>query len=214
MRILLLGAPGAGKGTQAQLICSTLGIPQIATGDMLREHVNQQTELGKTAQAYMQKGELVPDAVIINMVKERLEKPDCENGYLLDGFPRTLAQAQALQEQNIAIDHVIYFDVDFSVIIERITGRRIHQASGRSYHIRYNPPKIEGLDDVTGEALIHRSDDQEATIKNRLNIYQAQTQPLIDFYKDLSLNNACTYSQINGVGDIKDIQKSILALIS
>jgi adenylate kinase len=210
MRILLLGAPGAGKGTQAQAICAHFNIPQIATGDMLREHVAQQTELGKTAQTYMQKGELVPDLVIINMVKERLAKADCQNGYLLDGFPRTLAQAQALLSHDVTIDHVLSFEVDFAVIIERITGRRIHAASGRSYHIHYNPPKIEGIDDVTGEALIHRSDDQIATIQNRLNIYQAQTAPLIAFYQDLNQKGLCKYTTINGIGEIESITAIIL----
>jgi adenylate kinase len=210
MRILLLGAPGAGKGTQAQAICAAFSIPQIATGDMLREHVAQQTELGKAAQSYMQKGELVPDLVIINMVKDRLTKADCQKGYLLDGFPRTLAQAEALLAHDVKIDHVLSFDVDFSIIIERITGRRVHPASGRSYHIRYNPPKIDGIDDLTGEALIHRSDDQAATVEKRLAVYQEQTAPLIAFYQNLSQQGKCKYNSINGVGHIDIISENIL----
>ncbi len=213
MRILLLGAPGAGKGTQAQKICQALHVPQIATGDMLRTHVAQATDLGLTAQQYMQSGQLVPDSVIIDMVKDRLVQADCMQGYLLDGFPRTLPQANALLDARVLIDAVLYFNVPFDVILERITGRRVHPPSGRSYHVLHHPPKIANLDDVTGEALVHRPDDQEATVKKRLEVYQAQTMPLLNFYQTLAQQGATDYFEINGVGDIEKISATILDVL-
>ncbi len=209
MRIILLGAPGAGKGTQAQTICRKLNIPQISTGDMLRTHVKNQTSLGLEAKKFMDSGALVPDILIIDMVKERIKQNDCTNGYLFDGFPRTLPQAQALQQAQIEIDLVLEFDVPFELIIERITGRRAHIASGRTYHVKYNPPKIEGLDDETGEVLTQRADDKEETVKKRLDIYNHDTQPLLSFYQDIADKKQTHYYKINGVGEISDVTQSI-----
>lgn len=211
MRIILLGAPGAGKGTQAQAICKKLNIPQISTGDMLRTHVKNKTSLGIEAKKFMDNGALVPDALIIDMVKERIKQDDCENGYLFDGFPRTLPQAQALQQAQIAIDLVLEFDVPFDLILERITGRRVHVSSGRTYHIKYNPSKINGIDDETGEELIQRVDDKEETVKKRLDIYSHDTQPLLSFYQEIASNKQTHYYKINGVGDISDVTNSIYA---
>jgi len=210
MRIILLGAPGAGKGTQAQTICDKLNIPQISTGDMLRAHVKMQSSLGIEAKKFMDNGALVPDSLIIDMVKDRITQPDCQNGYLFDGFPRTLPQAKALQQANIAIDIVLEFDVPYALIIERITGRRVHLDSGRTYHIKYNPPNQEGIDNITGEVLIQRPDDKEETVKKRLNIYSQDTQPLINFYQEVAKQNKTHYFKINGVGDINNITNCIL----
>ena len=182
MRLILLGAPGAGKGTQAQFICEKFGIPQISTGDMLRAAVKAGTPLGIAAKKIMDAGGLVSDDIIIGLVKDRLTQPDCHKGYLFDGFPRTIPQAQAMKDAAVPIDYVLEIDVPFDAIIERMSGRRVHPASGRSYHIKFNPPKVNGKDDVTGEPLIQRDDDQEATVRKRLQVYTDQTRPLVDYY--------------------------------
>ena len=182
MKIILLGAPGAGKGTQAQFIMNKFGIPQISTGDMFRAAIKEGTELGKQAKALMDEGKLVPDELTVALVKDRIAQPDCTNGFLLDGFPRTIPQADALKESGVKIDLVLEFDVADEVIVERMSGRRVHQPSGRTYHVVYNPPKVEGKDDVTGEDLIIRPDDKAETVLERLAIYHKQTKPLIAYY--------------------------------
>ena len=210
MQIILLGAPGAGKGTQAKFISDHLNIPQISTGDMLRASVSKGTELGLKAKVLMEKGELVPDDLILDLVKDRISEKDCTNGFLFDGFPRTLDQANALKEKGIKIDCVIEIMVDDDEIIQRMSGRRVHAASGRTYHIKYNPPKQENIDDETGEPLIQRTDDNEETVRKRLAIYHDQTSPLVDFYKKSSLvHNGNKYIEVNGVGDISTIQEQI-----
>jgi adenylate kinase len=209
MRIILLGAPGAGKGTQAQAICKKLNIPQISTGDMLRAHVKQGTSLGIEAKKFMDNGLLVPDQLILDMVKQRITEADCAKGYLFDGFPRTLPQAQALKEANVLIDMVLEFDVPFNLILERITGRRVHVASGRTYHTTYNPPKVAYVDDETGEPLVQRPDDEEATVKRRLDIYNQDTQPLLSFYQDIEKQGLTHYCRINGVGEIQLVTSAI-----
>jgi|TARA_B100000287_G_C20671476_1_gene793544 adenylate kinase len=210
MQIILLGAPGAGKGTQAKFISDHLNIPQISTGDMLRASVSKGTELGLKAKVLMEKGELVPDDLILDLVKDRISEKDCANGFLFDGFPRTLDQANALKEKGIKIDCVIEIMVDDDEIIQRMSGRRVHSASGRTYHIKYNPPKQENIDDETGEPLIQRPDDNEETVRKRLAIYHDQTSPLVDFYKKSSLvQNGNKYIEVNGVGDISTIQEQI-----
>jgi adenylate kinase len=185
MRLILLGPPGAGKGTQARYICEKYGIPQISTGDMLRAAVAAGTDLGKQAKAVMDSGALVSDDIIIGLVKERIQEPDCEPGFLFDGFPRTLAQAEAMREAGVAIDAVVEISVPDDEIVKRLSGRRSHPGSGRVYHVEFNPPKVEGVDDVTGEPLVHRDDDKEETIRNRLATYHAQTEVLTSFYRDL-----------------------------
>ena len=210
MQIILLGAPGAGKGTQAKFISDHLNIPQISTGDMLRASVSKGTELGLKAKVLMEKGELVPDDLILDLLKDRISEKDCANGFLFDGFPRTLDQANALKEKGIKIDCVIEIMVDDDEIIQRMSGRRVHTASGRTYHIKHNPPKQENIDDETGEPLIQRPDDNEETVKKRLAIYHDQTSPLVDFYKKSSLvHNGNKYIEVNGVGDISTIQEQI-----
>ncbi len=210
MRIILLGAPGAGKGTQAKFISDHFNIPQISTGDMLRASVSKGTELGLKAKVLMEKGELVPDDLILDLVKDRISEKDCANGFLFDGFPRTLDQANALKDKGIKIDCVIEIMVDDDEIIQRMSGRRVHTASGRTYHIKYNPPKQENIDDETGEPLIQRPDDNEETVRKRLAIYHDQTSPLVDFYKKSSLvQNGNKYIEVNGVGDISTIQEQI-----
>lgn len=210
MQIILLGAPGAGKGTQAKFISDHLNIPQISTGDMLRASVSKGTELGLKAKVLMEKGELVPDDLILDLVKDRISEKDCANGFLFDGFPRTLDQANALKDKGIKIDCVIEIMVDDDEIIQRMSGRRVHSASGRTYHIKYNPPLKENVDDETGEPLIQRPDDNEETVRKRLAIYHEQTSPLVDFYKKSSLvQNGNKYIQVNGVGDISTIQEQI-----
>ena len=184
MRLILLGAPGAGKGTQAKFICEKFGIPQISTGDMLRAAVKAGTPLGLEAKKVMDSGGLVSDDIIIGLVKDRLTQPDCAKGYLFDGFPRTIPQAQAMKDAAVPIDYVLEIDVPFSAIIERMSGRRVHVASGRTYHVKYNPPKVAGKDDETGEDLIQRDDDQEATVRKRLEVYDQQTRPLVDYYSN------------------------------
>lgn len=211
MRIILLGAPGAGKGTQAQFLCEQFGIPQISTGDMLRAAVAAGTELGRQAKAIMDSGGLVSDDIIIGLVKDRLEQPDCAPGCLFDGFPRTIPQAQAMVDANIAVDHVVEIAVDDEEIVGRLSGRRVHPASGRVYHILHNPPAVEGIDDVSGEALIQRDDDREETVRKRLDVYQQQTRPLVDFYSAL---DGPQYHRLNGVGDVTAISAEIKNLLT
>ncbi len=212
MRIILLGAPGAGKGTQAQFIKERFGIPQISTGDMLRAAVKAGTELGLKAKAIMDAGQLVTDELIIAMVKERLAQDDCRNGYLLDGFPRTIPQAEAMRANNIDVDSVIEFVVEDSEIIKRLSGRRAHLASGRTYHIEYNPPKVAGVDDLTGEPLVQRDDDKEDVVRKRLDVYHAQTRPLVDFYRNWSETGearAPSYIRVEGVGPVEQVRDNI-----
>ncbi|WP_347554905.1 adenylate kinase [Robbsia sp. KACC 23696] len=214
MRLILLGAPGAGKGTQAAFIKEHFGIPQISTGDMLRAAVKAGSPLGLEAKRFMDAGELVTDELIINLVKERLQQPDCENGYLFDGFPRTIPQAEAMRESHVAIDHVLEIDVPFDEIIGRISGRRVHAPSGRTYHVTFNPPKEEGKDDVTGEPLIQRDDDKEDVVRKRLEVYNAQTRPLVDFYQQWAKSNdsegAPIYRRIAGLGKVDEIRERAL----
>ena len=215
MRIILLGAPGAGKGTQAQILKDKFNIPQISTGDMLRAAIKSNTKLGLEAKQFMDSGALVPDQLIIELVKERIQDSDCMQGFLLDGFPRTIPQAEAMKEAAIAIDLVIEIDVPDNVILDRLSGRRTHLASGRIYHIHNNPPKIQGKDDVTGEDLVQRDDDKEETILKRLSVYHSQTKPLVDYYLKWSAseNEGLRYIKINGLGNVNDIQKSIFEQI-
>ena len=213
MRIILLGPPGAGKGTQANFIKEHYGIPQISTGDMLRAAVKAGTPLGIEAKQVMDAGQLVSDGLIINLVKERLTENDCANGYLFDGFPRTIPQADALKDAQVLVDFVLEIDVPSEEIIKRISGRRVHAASGRVYHIEYNPPKVEGKDDVTGEELMQRDDDKEETVRKRLDVYQAQTRPLVDYYGNWSASGdavAPKYRKISGVGSVDEIRARIL----
>ena len=198
MRIILLGAPGVGKGTQAKFICNRLAIPQISTGDMLRESVRDGSSLGRKVKKVMDQGALVTDDIIIDLVKDRIKKNDCEKGYLFDGFPRTIPQAEALAQQNIQIDSVIEIKVEDDQIIARLAGRRVHENSGRIYHITNNPPKRKNLDDVTGEPLIQRDDDKEDTIKQRLEVYRNQTEPLVNFYQKLRKEGVISYRSIDG----------------
>jgi len=218
MRIILLGAPGAGKGTQSNYISKNLGIPQISTGDMLRSAVSAGTSLGVAAKKIMDAGQLVSDEIIIGLVKERLTESDCANGCLFDGFPRTLAQAEALGKDGVHIDHVVEIHVEDEDIIQRMSGRRVHPASGRTYHVQFNPPKTEGIDDESGEPLVQREDDNAETVKKRLQVYHAQTAPLIEYYMNLSQNgetNAPRFHKIKGTGKVEEIRDRILqALVS
>ncbi|MEI6758235.1 MAG: adenylate kinase [Chlorobium sp.] len=217
MRIILLGAPGAGKGTQSNYISKTLGIPQISTGDMLRAAIKAGTPLGIAAKKVMDSGQLVSDDIIIGLVKERLTEKDCLNGCLFDGFPRTLHQAETLRNDGIHIDHVVEINVKDNEIIERMSGRRVHLASGRTYHVLFNPPKVAGIDDETGEALVQREDDQEETVKKRLEVYHAQTSPLIEYYTSWSQNgsdDAPRFSKIEGTGKVEEIRDRVLAALS
>ena len=216
MKLILLGAPGAGKGTQASFICQKYGIPQISTGDMLRAAVKAGTPLGLEAKSIMDSGALVSDALIINLVKERLKEPDCARGFLFDGFPRTIPQADAMKAAGVELDYVVEIDVPFDSIIERMSGRRSHPASGRTYHVKFNPPKVEGLDDLTGEPLIQRKDDEEATVKNRLAVYSAQTRPLVKYYSEWARqqpDNAPKYRAVAGVGDVEAITAKVFAAL-
>ncbi|MBS1197099.1 MAG: adk [Proteobacteria bacterium] len=216
MRLILLGAPGAGKGTQAKFICEKFGIPQISTGDMLRAQVKAGTPLGLEAKKHMDSGGLVPDAVIIGMVKQRLQEADCQSGYLFDGFPRTIPQAEAMKEAGVAIDFVVEVDVPDSDIVERMAGRRAHLPSGRTYHVKFNPPKVEGKDDVTGEDLVQRDDDKEETVKKRLDVYHAQTQPLVGFYGNWAATGAAgapKLLKVAGVGSVEQIKDSVFAAL-
>ena len=212
MRIILLGAPGAGKGTQAQFLTKKYNIPQISTGDMLRAAIKAGTEMGKMAKAAMDAGQLVTDDVIIGLVKDRIAQDDCKNGYLLDGFPRTLPQADALTNAGIEIDAVIEIDVPDSEIVTRMAGRRVHLASGRTYHIVYNPPKVEGKDDETGEDLVQRDDDKEDVVLDRLKVYHDLTSPLIDYYKEQAAKvDGLVYITVDGTADIADVEASIIS---
>ena len=213
MRIILLGAPGAGKGTQAQFLMDKYGIPQISTGDMLRSAINEGTALGLEAKKVMDAGQLVSDDIIIGLVKERVAKSDCEKGFLLDGFPRTIPQADAMKENNIFVDHVIEFDVADEVIVERMSGRRVHPQSGRVYHTVYNPPKADGKDDITGEDLIVRDDDAEETVRKRLGIYHDQTKPLIDYYQSMAKSNDTQYHKIDGMQAVEIISYQLADLL-
>jgi adenylate kinase len=212
MRLILLGGPGAGKGTQANFIKERYNIPQISTGDMLRAAVKAGTELGKEAKSYMDSGGLVPDDVIIGLVKERIQEPDCEKGFLFDGFPRTIPQADAMKAAGVPIDAVVDINVPDEEIIKRMSGRRVHLASGRTYHVIFNPPKEEGKDDVTGEPLIQRDDDKEATVRKRLEVYHSQTEPLVEYYKKWESSgepDAPKYIRIEGVGKVDEIRETI-----
>jgi adenylate kinase len=220
MRLILLGAPGAGKGTQAQFICEKFAVPQISTGDMLRAAVKAGTELGIAAKKIMDAGGLVSDDIIIGLVKDRLTQPDCSKGYLFDGFPRTIPQAQAMKDAGVPIDYVLEIDVPFEAIIDRMSGRRVHPASGRTYHVTFNPPKVEGQDDVTGEALIQRDDDKEETVRKRLQVYNDQTRPLVDYYSTWATQSnaadkvkAPAYRKVSGTGSVDDITASIFAIL-
>ena len=216
MKLILLGAPGAGKGTQAQYLTEKYGIPQISTGDMLRAAVKAGTELGKSAKKIMDKGGLVSDELIINLVKERITEDDCKGGFLFDGFPRTIPQAQALKDASVSIDAVIEIDVADEEIIKRISGRRMHPGSGRTYHLMFNAPKQSGKDDITGEDLVQRADDQEDTVRQRLNIYHTQTAPLVDFYNSLVVSEglaAPAYHYIAGVGSVNDIKEAVFTAL-
>jgi len=216
MRLILLGPPGAGKGTQAEMICEKYGIPQISTGDMLRAAVSAGTPLGIEAKKVMDAGELVSDDLILQLVKARITESDCNSGYLLDGFPRTIAQAEGMKNLGIDVDFVVELQVDDDEIIERMGGRRIHPASGRVYHVKFNPPKVENQDDETGEALIQRDDDAEDTVRKRLDVYHKQTAPLIDYYstnKDENLETDPVYIRTNGSGELKVISETIFSLL-
>ena len=210
MRLILLGAPGAGKGTQAQFITEKFGIPQISTGDMLRAAVKAETELGLQAKAVMDAGGLVSDDIIIGLVKERINQDDCQGGFLFDGFPRTIPQAEAMVSAGVNIDHVVEIAVEDEAIVARLSGRRVHPGSGRVYHIEYNPPKQKNLDDDTGEQLVQREDDHEDTVRKRLEVYHSQTAPLISFYQSMTGDAAPVYHRIEGVGSVEDIKEKLL----
>lgn len=216
MRIILLGAPGAGKGTQAQLIMEEFSIPQISTGDMLRAAVKAESPLGLQVKDIMASGGLVSDEIIISLVKERITQEDCANGFLFDGFPRTIPQAEALLEGGVTIDHVMEIHVDDEEIVSRLSGRRVHEGSGRVYHVVYNPPKTEGLDDETGEPLIQRADDTEETVRKRLSVYHEQTEPLVAFYSNLEAQGddpAPVFTRVEGVGDVAEIKQKVFAAL-
>ena len=215
MKMILLGAPGVGKGTQAKYIVEKYGIPQISTGDMLREAIRDGTALGKKVKAVMDSGAVVTDEIILNLVKERIAKDDCANGFLFDGFPRTIPQANSLVSQNIEIDYVIEINVPDEEIVARLSGRRLHPESGRVYHVHNNPPKVEGVDDITGEALVQREDDKEETVAERLNVYREQTEPLVSFYKAMSLEQGSklSYQKTDGSGNSDDIKDVIFDIL-
>jgi adenylate kinase len=213
MDIILLGPPGAGKGTQAQRLVANRGMVQLSTGDMLRAAVKAGTELGIQAKAVMDAGGLVSDDLIIGLVRERIAQPDCAKGFLFDGFPRTIPQAEALTAAQVGIDHVVEIAVDDEAIVGRMSGRRVHEASGRTYHVINNPPKREGLDDVTGEPLIQRADDAEATVRKRLQVYHDQTKPLVNYYSQIEGANAPRYSRVEGVGSVEQIRDTIFAAL-
>ena len=217
MKLILLGPPGAGKGTQATFITKRFGIPQISTGDMLRAAVKAGTPLGLAAKKVMDAGQLVSDDIIIGLVKERLTQPDCAKGYLFDGFPRTIPQAEAMRDAKVAIDYVLEIDVPAEEIIVRMSGRRAHLASGRTYHVKFNPPKVEGKDDVSGEPLVQRDDDREETVRKRLEVYQAQTRPLVEFYGRWAASGASAaprYRKISGLGSVEDIRERTISALS
>ena len=212
MRLILLGGPGAGKGTQASFICQKFGIPQISTGDMLRAAVKAGTPLGLAAKAVMDRGDLVSDDIIIGLVKERIQQPDCARGFLFDGFPRTIPQAEAMKTSGVDLDHVVEVYVPDETIIERMSGRRCHLPSGRTYHVKFNPPKVAGKDDVTGEDLVQRKDDEEATVRNRLGVYHQQTEPLVEYYKQWGAKGdkrAPNYHRIDGIGSVEEVKDRV-----
>jgi adenylate kinase len=213
MRLILLGAPGAGKGTQAQFICERYGIPQISTGDMLRAAVKAETELGLQAKQVMEAGGLVSDDIIVGLVKDRIAQADCANGFLFDGFPRTIPQAEAMVEAGVDIDHVVEIAVTDEAIVARLSGRRVHPGSGRIYHVEHNPPKQSGVDDETGEPLVQRDDDQEDTVRNRLKIYHSQTSPLIKFYQSMKGDKVPAYHRVDGVGTVDEIRDKVFAAL-
>lgn len=216
MRLILLGAPGAGKGTQASFICKQFNIPQISTGDMLRAAVKAGTPLGVAAKKVMDSGGLVSDDIIIGLVKERITQPDCAAGFLFDGFPRTIRQADAMKEAGVVLDVVLEIDVPEDAIIDRMSGRRVHPASGRSYHVKFNPPKVDGVDDVSGEPLIQRDDDKEETVRKRLQVYQSQTRPLVDYYGQWAASGspgAPRYARISGTGSVEEITSRVMAAL-
>lgn len=210
MRVILLGAPGAGKGTQAKFVMEAFGIPQISTGDMLRSAVKAGTPLGLKVKDIMTTGGLVSDEIIIDLVKERINQADCKDGFLLDGFPRTIPQAEALTASGVEIDHVLEIYVDDEEIVSRLSGRRVHEASGRVYHVKYNPPQTEGVDDETGEPLIQRDDDKEDTVRNRLSVYHDQTEPLVEYYKGFG---DIAYARVDGIGSLDDIKSKVLSAL-
>lgn len=216
MQLILLGPPGAGKGTQAQFISEKYAVPQVSTGDMLRAAIKAGTELGKKVKDVMDSGALVSDDLIIALVKERIQQPDCVNGFLLDGFPRTIPQAQALKDAGIAIDFVVEISVDDEQIVSRLSGRRVHEDSGRVYHVEHNPPKVADIDDITGEPLIQREDDREETIRNRLDVYHNQTEPLVAFYTELasSADQSPAFKSVNGLGKLDEVQTRIVSALS
>lgn len=213
MRIILLGAPGAGKGTQAQFLMSKYGIPQISTGDMLRAAIKEGTPLGLAAKQVMDAGQLVSDEIIIGLVKERIAKPDCAKGFLLDGFPRTIPQADAMKDNGVLVDHVIEFDVPDDVIVDRMSGRRVHMASGRVYHISYNPPKVADKDDVSGEDLVIRDDDKEETVRKRLAVYHTQTEPLVGYYRTQAEQGLTQYHHMDGTQPVEAVSAQLSALL-
>jgi adenylate kinase len=216
VRLILLGGPGAGKGTQAGFITQRYGIPQISTGDMLRGAVKAGTPLGLAARQVMDRGELVSDDIIIGLVKERIKAPDCANGFLFDGFPRTIPQAEAMRNSGVQIEHAVEIAVPDGVIIERMSGRRVHQPSGRTYHVKYNPPKVAGKDDATGEALIQREDDKEETVRNRLDVYHRQTEPLLAYYAKWAKEGngqAPKYHRIDGIGTVDQVRDRVFAAL-
>jgi len=209
MRLILLGPPGAGKGTQARFICERYDIPQISTGDMLRSAVKADSELGRQAREVMDRGGLVSDTIIIALVIERISDPDCANGFIFDGFPRTIPQAEAMVEVGVRIDHVVEITVDDEEIVERLSGRRVHPGSGRVYHIAHNPPRESGVDNESGEPLVQRDDDKEETVRKRLEVYHSQTSPLIDFYRNMDIKGAPHYHCVDGVGSVEEIRDRI-----
>ncbi len=213
MKVLLLGAPGAGKGTQAQFITQAFGIPQISTGDMLRAAIKAGTPLGLEAKKIMDAGGLVRDDIIIGMVKERIAEPDCANGFLFDGFPRTLAQAEAMVAAGVNLDAVVEINVPDSAIVERMSGRRVHLPSGRTYHVKYNPPKVAGKDDETGEDLVQRDDDKEETVKKRLAVYHDQTEVLVDFYSKLTGEHAPRYIKVDGTQPVETVKENVITAL-
>ncbi len=213
MRLILLGPPGAGKGTQAAYVCGKYRIPQVSTGEMLRAAVAARTPLGLRAKRVMDAGELVADDIIVDLVKERIRQPDCQNGFLFDGFPRTLPQAQAVVDAQITIDHVVEIRVADEDVVERISGRRVHESSGRIYHVTFNPPKVAGLDDETGEPLIQRDDDAEETVRERLRVYHTETHPLVSFYGQLSETTNLRFSAVDGSGSVEAISEAISAVL-
>jgi adenylate kinase len=216
VRLILLGGPGAGKGTQAAFIRERYGIPQVSTGDMLRAAVKAGTPLGIEAKKVMDRGDLVSDDIMIALVKERIQAPDCAKGFLFDGFPRTIPQAEAMRRSGVDIEHAVEIAVDDNVIIERMSGRRVHQPSGRTYHVKYNPPKVEGKDDLTGEALIQRDDDKEETVRNRLEVYHRQTEPLLAYYAKWAEEGdgrAPKYHRIDGIGKVEEVRDRVFAAL-